>query len=131
MQNIIDFNDFEKLNESNQNMDYNDRENMISLSKTSHGIENITIWVGPNKKYNSKIVKVSNKLNDKKGEDCFTITLSDLKILGQVDENIITSDVLLKIKNFLIKNRQEISYFYDNINNYSLKTFIKKLILMN
>ena len=125
MDNILEYTDF--LNEKFSTTEV-DREYMSSISTISHGIENITIWIGPDPNSSDKIIKVSNALNDKKGQNCFTMRISNLQTYGYINKNVITDEIMLKIKTFITKNKNVIYDFYDNYESYTLKNLIKNLI---
>jgi len=108
-----EFNNFDILFE-NISMSSQEIDDMDAICKLGHGIENIVIWIGPNKNYNKKIIKVSNVPNDYKGKDCFTILLPEFRIIGHINKNLITDDIIRKIKMFADKNLETINKYSNN-----------------
>ena len=101
---------------------------MISISSRGTGIKNISIWLGPNKKYKQNIIKVSNIPNNYSGKDCFALTIPDFKIIGNVNKELITPEVLENIKKFVNLNYDNIiSYYKDEIYPDHLITILKKI----
>jgi hypothetical protein len=77
---------------------------MCNISPKTTGIKNVFIWVGPNPHYLTKRIKVSNVPNKWSKIDCFTITIPDFKIIGEVNKTLISDEVLSKIEIFINKN---------------------------
>ena len=115
MENLINFEDFNELNENlyNQKMTSKELEEMESISYKTTRINDVVIWIGNNSKFNKRIIKVSNIPNDKKGEDCFIITLNELKTFGKINKEFITDNILSKIKKFIINNLNTINKYYN------------------
>ena len=82
------------------------------ILRISTGIENVVIWVGPNPEYHGKRIKVSNIPNKFDGRDCFTLTIPDFKIIGEINKSLIDDRKLEQIKEFVMLN-------IDIINRYS------------
>jgi len=85
---------------------------MANITYKSTGIENVVIWVGPNPEYHGKRIKVSNIPNKFDGRDCFTLTIPDFKIIGEINKSLIDDRKLEQIKEFVMLN-------IDIINRYS------------
>lgn len=131
MKNILNYDDFEAIileSKTNFSVDDSDFETMTSISKMTHGMDGVIMWLGPNKKYKNNIVKISNTPNDKRGDDCFIMSLKDFKIYGNLNKSFIDDELILKIKSFLSKNMKTILDFYKNTDKYSTSKFIDNLI---
>jgi len=119
---MLEFEDF--VNER-KSLTEEEREEMSSFGERGTGIPGVSFWVGPNRMFKTPIVKISNILNEKSGIDCFNILLPNLEIVGNRDKNVITDEILEKIKKFIILNKDLI---YDISNNkISDFTFFKKM----
>lgn len=115
MKKIFEYNDFNELSEQ-------ELMEMANVDYETTGIKDVVIWIGPNPKSHGKRIKISNIPNKFDGSKCFTLTIPDFKIIGNVNTKLITTDVLNKIKQFITDNYQLISDFSD----YLIST--KKLI---
>jgi hypothetical protein len=91
-------------------------QQMDQICDLGHGIKDVIIWIGNNKLYNDYIVKVSNIPNDLTGKNCFTLSLSDNKIIGEINKEFINDFVLDKIIKFLNKNKSIIKKYSDTYN---------------
>lgn len=81
---------------------------MSSITYKSTGIKNVVLWIG-HTATKEKAIKVSNVLCPSfDGKDCFTLTIPDFKIIGKVNKELITDDVLQQIKEFVMKNLDNI-----------------------
>jgi len=89
---------------NSNDMLFTERNEMLSVGKMTTGIEDVTFWLGTNRRYKYRIVKISNIKNDCSGKNCFIITLPELNIIGEIDKTYITNEKLKQIKEFLIKN---------------------------
>jgi hypothetical protein len=74
---------------------------MSNLSQKATGVEDVVIWVGPNPEYHGYRIKVSNEVNKIGKSNCFTITIPELKIIGEVNSKLIDKRKLEKIKEFV------------------------------
>ena len=102
MKNILNYDDFEAIileSKTNFSVDDSDFETMTSISKMTHGMDGVIMWLGPNKKYKNNIVKISNTPNDKRGDDCFIMSLKDFKIYGNLNKSFITLSLFLLLSN--------------------------------
>jgi hypothetical protein len=86
---------------------------MSNIGYKVTGIENVILLIGPNPNYHWRRIKISNIPNKFSGEDCFTLTVPDFKVIGKIDETFITPKVLEKIKNFVNINYQVICDYSD------------------
>lgn len=85
---------------------------MANISAATTGIENVILWVGPNPSSNKRRIKVSN-IPNQASLDTFTITIPGLKVLGTVNENFITPQVLEQIKKWILLNLELIEEYSD------------------
>jgi len=102
-----------KINEffSNQSLDDDELLEMANLWCKHTGLDDVVIWIGSTiHSKHGKRIKVSN-INSKIGSslDCFTITIPDLKIIGEVNTKHITKQKLDKIFNFINLNIDALS----------------------
>jgi len=102
-----------KINEffSNQSLDDDELLEMANLWGKHTGLDDVVIWIGSTiHSKHGKRIKVSN-INSKIGSslDCFTITIPDLKIIGEVNTKHITKQKLDKIFNFINLNIDALS----------------------
>lgn len=88
---------------------------MANISPNKTGIENVYIWIGPNPYSHWKRIKVSNVSWKFKKDDCFTLTIPDFKIIGEVNTKLINNDVLNQIKEFVNLNLKLINDYSDEI----------------
>lgn len=78
------------------------------------GIEHVVLWVGPNPESpGQRRIAVSNMPNKYDGRDCFTLTIPEYEIIGKVDNNVITKEILSQIKQWCDKNMQVIIEYSD------------------
>lgn len=87
-------------------------ENLSTLGWISTGIENVIIYVGPHPNGSYRL-RVSNIPNKHAREDCFTITIPDLAIVGTVNKSFITDEIMGKIKEFVLLNIDAIKTYSD------------------
>ncbi len=87
---------------------------MSNISPKKTGIKDVVIWIGPNPDNHWKRIKISNIPNKISKSDCFTLTIPDFKIIGDVNDKLITSSVLEDIKKFVNLNLQLIYDYSDN-----------------
>ena len=73
------------------------------------------IWIGPNTHYQGKVIKVSNIPNKSGKDDCFTLTIPDFEIIGNINIELITNEILEKIKLFTNTNIKLINDFSDEL----------------
>jgi hypothetical protein len=100
--------DYINDNKDNLNENYNQALTedecfyLTCLSDKSTGIKGIVLWIGDiGHGYG---IKVSNIENSYKGRDCFTLTIPNFKIIGRVNKNLITKEVLHKIIKYVKLN---------------------------
>jgi len=106
MKKIFEYKDFNQLSEQ-------ELLEMANVTYKTTGIENVVLWIGPNPEYHGKRIKVSNLPNKFTGTNCFTLTIPNFEIIGNVDEKFITTKVLNKIKEFVNLNLSVISDYSD------------------
>lgn len=123
---IKNFENF-KLNEfyNSSSLSEDEMMEMANVYSEDTGIKNVVIWVGPNPGQHWKRIKISNIPNKWGDSNCFTLTIPDFKIIGNVNTKLITKDVLEDIKNWININ-------IEPINDYSNRTiftseFLKRL----
>lgn len=104
-----------RVNEYKTYTEIDDEEliEMSNLSSKVTGLKDIIIWVGPNPNYHGKRIKVSNIPNKISKSDCFTITIPELEIIGNVNSVFIDNRKLQKIKEFVKLNMEIISKYSD------------------
>jgi len=98
---------------------------MANVTYKTTGIKNVVLWIGPNPENHGKRIKISNIPNKFTTNDCFTLTIPDLKVIGKVNDGFITTKVLDEIKNFVNINYQVISDYSDYL--ISTEDLIEKL----
>jgi hypothetical protein len=103
----------------NQPLDEQELMEMANVTDTVTGIKNVVLWLGPNPAGHWKRIKVSNIPNKFDGKDCFTITIPDFKIIGEVNTKLIDSGKIEQIKQFILLNMQPILDYSD----YKMDTF--------
>lgn len=74
---------------------------MSNLSQKATGVEDVVIWVGPNPEYHGYRIKVSNVANKIGKSNCFTVTIPELIVIGNVNSKLIDKRKLEKIKEFV------------------------------
>lgn len=77
---------------------------MVDISPAVTGISGVYLWAGENPHADFNRIKVSNLPNAFSRDDCFTITLPDLKIIGQPNNELITNEIMIDIIKFLKLN---------------------------
>ena len=104
-----------KVNEFKSYIEIDDNElmEMSNISSKTTGIEGVVIWLGPNPHYHGRRVKVSNDIGKFNRSNCFTITLPDMNIIGDVNSNLIDSKKMEKIKKFISINMDVIIKYSD------------------
>ena len=122
MKKIFEYKNFNNLSEQ-------ELLEMANVTFKTTGIENVVLWIGPNPEYHGKRIKVSNLPNKFTGSNCFTLTIPDFDIVGNVDESFITSKVLNKIKEFVNKNYKVICDYSDYL--ISTEDLLEKLEKIN
>lgn len=112
MKNLYEYNDYFK-----QFTSISDEElmEMANISSKKTGLLDIYIWVGPNPKYHGKRIKVSNIPNKFSKDDCFTLTIPNFEIVGNINTKLIDSKKLSKIIEFVEINMKLICDFSDEI----------------
>ena len=106
----------EELNEymnNNSMLDEQELLEMANISSRKTGIKDIVIWAGPNPKYHGYRIKVSNIANKISSDNCFTITIPDFKVMGDVNTNLITKEVFNDIIKFIKLNIDLIKKYSD------------------
>ena len=86
---------------------------MSNISSKTTGIEDIVIWLGPNPKYHGRRIKVSNNPSKFSKNNCFTITIPDLEIIGDVNNVLVDNKKLDQIKKFISINMDVIIKYSD------------------
>ena len=98
---------------------------MANVNYETTGIKDVVLWIGPNSEYHGRRIKICNIPNKFVATDCFTLTIPDFKIIGNVNDKLITSEVLEKIKEFITINYQLICDYSDYL--ISTKNLIDNL----
>jgi hypothetical protein len=103
-----------KFLEYNSNNSLSEQEllEMANATEKVTGISNVVLWMGPNPSGHWKRIKVSNVPNKFDGKNCFTITIPDFKIIGDVNK-FITVEKLEEIQKFVTLNMQLIIDYSD------------------
>jgi hypothetical protein len=112
MKKILEFNEYNNLSKYCNVITDDELLEMCNISPKTTGIENVYIWCGPNPHSHDKRIKISNVPDKWSKSDCFTITIPDLRIIGEVNKSLIDNHELNKIKRFILEN-------IDIINQYS------------
>lgn len=86
---------------------------MSNISSKTTGIEDVVIWLGPNPKYHGRRIKVSNTPSKFNKNNCFTITIPDLEIIGDVNKVLVDNKKLEQIKKFISINMDVIIKYSD------------------
>jgi hypothetical protein len=96
---------YTKINEfNNQNFTEQELLEMSNISDRKTGIEKVILWIGPNPNSHGHRIKVSNIPNKSDGNDFFTITIPDFKIIGKVNKSFIDSKKIKDIIRFIELN---------------------------
>jgi len=85
---------------------------MSNISSKRTGIDNVVIWLGPNPHSHGKRIKVSNVPN-KGSRNCFTVTIPELEVIGEINKSFIDSKKLDQIKEFIKINLDVICRYSD------------------
>jgi hypothetical protein len=86
---------------------------MANVTEETTGIKDVVIWIGPNPKSHGKRVKVSNIPGRISSNDCFTLTIPNFEIIGNVNTKFIDSIKMEKIKEFIMNNQSIIEDYSD------------------
>jgi len=100
---------------------------MANISDKGTGIKDVVIWVGaPPESYEHRI-KVCNIPNQLKSNNCFILTISDFRIIGEVDTSFIDEEKLNKIIEFIKINMDTIILYseYQTSTDVFLNNLIK------
>lgn len=123
------YKEFKSLNEyKNYNYDSLTEQELLemaNLGQNTTGFKNIIIWIGPNPGYHWKRIKISNIPNKISDKNCFTLTIPDFDIIGEVNTKLITNEKLDQIKKWINLNIAAINEYAE----YKITTdeFINKL----
>jgi hypothetical protein len=90
-----------------------EREEIVSVGESATCIKDVILWFGPNPDSREVKVRISNKPNDLTGNDIFSLILPEYNILGTINKEFITDDVLSSIIEYIEFNKE-------NIYNYSI-----------
>ncbi|MCK9417035.1 hypothetical protein M0Q97_10285 [Candidatus Dojkabacteria bacterium] len=97
---------------------------MSNITDEDSGIKNVVLWIEPSPTYHGKRIKVSNIPNSFETSDCFTITIPDFKIIGNINKKFITNKKIKQIMKFIELN-------IDSIIDYSDKKISTRKLLDN
>ena len=86
---------------------------MANISSKKTGLTNIYIWIGPNPHFHGYRIKVSNIPDKFSKDDCFTITIPKLKIIGNVNRSFIDDKKIKNIFKFIKLNEEIIKQYSD------------------
>jgi hypothetical protein len=101
---------------------------MANATEKVTGIKNIVLWLGPNPAGHWKRIKISNVPNKFDGKNCFTLTIPEFKIIGEVNTKLIDNEKIEQIKQFVLLNMQLILDYSDyKIETYDFITQLKKV----
>ena len=106
MKKILEYKNFNSLSEQ-------ELLEMANVNYESTGIKDVVIWIGPNPGYHGRRIKICNVANKFVASDCFTLTIPDFQIVGNVNDKLITKKVLEQIKEFININYQLICDYSD------------------
>ena len=126
------YKDFNNINEFNNHLMTEDELlEMTNAWGTSTGLDDVVIWVGSAVLSNhGNRIKVSNMPSKNVGRSigCFTITVPDLEVIGNINTKHITSKKLDKIFDFIKLNQDVIiAICQDEIDGVEFGRRIKKL----
>ena len=86
-----------------------------SVGESATGIKDVIIWFGPNPHSRDVKIRVSNNPNDLIGNDIFSIILPKYNIIGDINKNFITDDVLKSIIDYIEINKDIIYDYSDGL----------------
>jgi len=116
---------FDELFEFNT---FSDQEllEMANASEKVTGIKNVVLWLGPPPASHGHRIKVSNIPDSFKVNDCFTITIPDFKVIGEINKSLIDEKKLNQIIQFIKINMDNIILYSE----YKMDTldFLNSLI---
>lgn len=71
-------------------------------------VDDIIIWVGPNKRQNFKRIFVSNKIKDLVGSNLVMLRIPEMIWLGKTNPNVLTPEKKKQIEDWVKKNLQAV-----------------------
>jgi hypothetical protein len=113
MKKILEYHDYQKNIKLYTTISDEELMEMANISPKKTGIDNVFLWVGPNPVTHGKRIKVSNIPNKFSKDDCFTITIPEYKVVGNVNTKLISNKVLEDIILFIEINKNIIIDFSD------------------
>ena len=100
---------------SNQFISEEERDEIASVGESGTGIKDVIIWFGPNPHTREVKVRVSNNPNDLSGNNIFSIILPKYTILGDINKDFITDDILNSIISYIELNKEIIYKYSDGL----------------
>ena len=110
---IYKYNEF--YNYDNKSLSTEERDEISSVGESATGIKNLILWFGPNPHSREVQVRVSNNPNDLSGNDIFSIIIPKYDIIGDVNNDFITDDILKSIISYIELNKDNIYKYSDGL----------------
>jgi hypothetical protein len=110
---IYKYNEF--YNYDNKSLSTEERDEISSVGESATGIKNLILWFGPNPNSREVRVRVSNNPNDLSGNDIFSIIIPKYDIIGDVNNDFITNDILKSIISYIELNKDNIYKYSDGL----------------
>jgi hypothetical protein len=99
----------------NKSLSSQERDEISSVGESATGIKDLIIWFVPNPHSKEVKVRVSNNPNDLTGNDIFSIILPKYNIIGDVNKDFITDDILQSIISYIEINIDNIYKYSDGL----------------
>jgi len=94
------------------------------------GIDNVTLWIGPNTRQKFKRIFIANKPNEKHPENLVMMRIPEYKITGKINKEFLTPEKMEQIKNWIIQN-EKLVFDYCDFNTYDSSAFFKNIKPVN
>jgi hypothetical protein len=110
---IYKYNEFYEYDKNSLSM--TEREEIASVGESATGIKDVILWFGPNPHSREVKVRISNTPNDLTGDNIFSLILPKYNILGTMNKDFITDDVLSSIIEYIEYNKENIYNYSDGL----------------
>jgi hypothetical protein len=110
---IYKYNEFYEYDKNSLSMA--EKEEIASVGESATGIKDVILWFGPNPNSREVKVRVSNTPNDLSGNNIFSFILPKYNILGNINKEFITDDILSSIIKYIELNKQNIYNYSDGL----------------
>ena len=94
------------------------------------GIENVTLWIGPNKRQKFKRIFIANKPNRKSPDNLVMMRIPEYKITGKINKEFLTPEKMEQIKKWIIQN-EKLVFDYCDFDTYDSSIFFKSIRPVN